>query len=192
MSCQVCVIFKSKLLADDNTAFSGSIDKRYRSERSQDSKNIGDNNGRRHPRDSFFTKFEVVFANNFYLTSTGVSAFKCVHLWKEPIEKTNIFDPTPPQHPSHKVISHCIFACSSNSNIFLKRIGDYVVTSNCLGSGSFATVHLAVDTSAHRQVACKSIKMKKESDIDKVMKEVRVLLVLNHVSLFLAHISQLD
>jgi meiosis-specific serine/threonine-protein kinase MEK1 len=58
----------------------------------------------------------------------------------------------------------------------------YVLTSHCLGSGSFATVHLAVDTAAHRQVACKSIRTKKEGDLAKVMKEYTILMALHHVS----------
>lgn len=64
----------------------------------------------------------------------------------------------------------------------LKRIGSYIVTSQCLGTGSFATVHLALDPDNHRQVACKSIRTKKESEIAQVMKEVRILMTLKHVS----------
>jgi meiosis-specific serine/threonine-protein kinase MEK1 len=64
---------------------------------------------------------------------------------------------------------------------FIKRIGNYIVTSHCLGSGSVATVHLAIDTAAQRQVACKSIKSKKESELGKVMKEYKIMLALDHV-----------
>ncbi|KAK0208191.1 kinase-like domain-containing protein [Desarmillaria ectypa] len=73
--------------------------------------------------------------------------FTCIHLWKEPVEKVTVFDPTPPQQPTHK------------------QIGAYVVTSQCLGSGSFATVHLALDTAHQRQIACKSIRTKKEHEM---------------------------
>jgi meiosis-specific serine/threonine-protein kinase MEK1 len=56
-----------------------------------------------------------------------------------------------------------------------------VVTSHCLGSGSFATVNLAIDTQRYCQVACKTIKTKSESDMKKVQKEVQILMKLNHV-----------
>jgi meiosis-specific serine/threonine-protein kinase MEK1 len=42
-------------------------------------------------------------------------------------------------------------------------------------------VHLAIDTAAQRQVACKSIKSKKESEFGKVMKEYKIMLALDHV-----------
>lgn len=53
--------------------------------------------------------------------------------------------------------------------------------SHCLGSGSFATVHLAFDPMNHKQVACKSIKTKRDHEIKTVMKEVRILMTLKHV-----------
>lgn len=53
--------------------------------------------------------------------------------------------------------------------------------SHCLGSGSFATVHLAMDTSAFKQVACKCIKRKSNDKIGKIKKEVDILLTLSHV-----------
>ncbi|KAG7099011.1 hypothetical protein E1B28_000895 [Marasmius oreades] len=92
--------------------------------------------------------------------------FTCVHIWKEPVQKANIFDPTPPPHLAQK--------------ISLKRIGNYTLTSQCLGTGSFATVHLAIDTVHHCQVACKSIRTRKEHELDQVSKEVAILLDLNH------------
>jgi len=61
-----------------------------------------------------------------------------------------------------------------------KPIGRYTVTSHCLGSGTFATVHLALDTEEHRQVACKMIRTRKEDDMSKVSKESRILMALNH------------
>ncbi|PBK77372.1 kinase-like protein [Armillaria solidipes] len=91
--------------------------------------------------------------------------FTCIHLWKEPVEKVTVFDPTPPQQPTHK------------------QIGAYIVTSQCLGSGSFATVHLALDTAHQRQIACKSIRTKKEHEMSQVMKEIRILMALNHAVL---------
>ena len=53
--------------------------------------------------------------------------------------------------------------------------------SHCLGTGSYATVHLALDTSAHRQVACKIIRRKEGTDLKKEMKEATLLMALHHV-----------
>jgi len=64
-----------------------------------------------------------------------------------------------------------------------QHLGKYVVTSQCLGTGSFATVHLALDPTKHRQVACKSIRTRKESEVEQVMKEVKILMKLKHVRL---------
>ncbi|TFK77273.1 kinase-like protein [Pluteus cervinus] len=89
-------------------------------------------------------------------------AFTCVHLRKQPREKQTIFDATPPPDRAQKTV------------------GRYIVTSQCLGTGSFATVHLAMDPSKHRQVACKSIKIKRHTEIPQVMKEVRILMTLRH------------
>ncbi|KAF8640874.1 hypothetical protein AX17_000522 [Amanita inopinata Kibby_2008] len=61
-----------------------------------------------------------------------------------------------------------------------QRIGRYIVTSHCLGTGSFATVNLAFDPTRHRQVACKSIKAKRDHEIGQVMREVRILMTLKH------------
>lgn len=59
-------------------------------------------------------------------------------------------------------------------------MGRYLITPHCLGAGSYATVHLAIDTSAHRQVACKIIKRKQGSDLKKDMKEATILMALHH------------
>jgi meiosis-specific serine/threonine-protein kinase MEK1 len=75
----------------------------------------------------------------------------------------------------HLAIFHC----------YTQIIGQYVLTNHCLGSGSFATVHLGLDTTHrfYKQVACKIIKKKKDSKGEKMMKEVRILKGLNHVRL---------
>ncbi|KIM47834.1 hypothetical protein M413DRAFT_15933 [Hebeloma cylindrosporum] len=88
--------------------------------------------------------------------------FTCLHCWKNSTEKLSLFDPTPPTHPVQK------------------NIGGYIVTSQCLGTGSFATVHLALDPTKHRQVACKSIRTKRDHEVGQVMKEVRILMTLKH------------
>lgn len=80
-----------------------------------------------------------------------------------------------------------------------KSIGKYLVTSQKLGSGSFATVHLALDASripisckkvyaanlvlgtTRRQVACKTIRKKKGCDMRQVFKEISILNGLEHV-----------
>lgn len=58
-------------------------------------------------------------------------------------------------------------------------MGEYVITSHTLGSGHFATVHLGFDAVRQRQVACKTIKVSKAAE---VMKEVKILSSLDHVS----------
>ncbi|KAJ3575971.1 hypothetical protein NP233_g739 [Leucocoprinus birnbaumii] len=88
--------------------------------------------------------------------------FTCHHIIHESREKLTIFDPTPPPHVAQK------------------RLGRYIVTSQCLGTGSFATVHLALDPTKHRQVACKSIRTRKDNEVDQVMKEVKILMKLKH------------
>ena len=60
-----------------------------------------------------------------------------------------------------------------------------MLTTHCLGTGSFATVHLGMDVSqsTYKQVACKIMKRKKDQRLEKMMKEVRILTGLNHVRL---------
>ncbi|KAF4573095.1 Meiosis-specific serine/threonine-protein kinase mek1 [Pleurotus pulmonarius] len=104
----------------------------------------------------------VILMHGDVLEIPSSLTFKCLHIWAEPNDKGNIFDPTPPLQPIQK------------------RVGDYVVTSHCLGSGSFATVHLAVNKYKHRQVACKTLKARKGHELSQVWKEVKILLSLNH------------
>ncbi|TCD61301.1 Meiosis-specific serine/threonine-protein kinase mek1 [Steccherinum ochraceum] len=63
-----------------------------------------------------------------------------------------------------------------------QALGRWLVTSHSLGSGSFATVRLAMDTSqsAHRQVACKTLKRKSSDKRSSVVKEAQILGALNH------------
>ena len=81
-------------------------------------------------------------------------------------EKISLFDPTQP----------------NTQTPHQKQIGRYKVMSHCLGTGSFATVHLAFDPMNHKQVACKSIRTRRQHEIKQVMKEVRILMTLKHVS----------
>ncbi|KAJ7786124.1 kinase-like protein [Mycena metata] len=94
--------------------------------------------------------------------------FTCHHIWKDRLDKNELFDPTP-QQLAHRTMN----------------IGKYLVTSQKLGSGSFATVHLALDTSrtTRRQVACKTIRKKKGCDMKQVFKEISILNGLQHVRL---------
>ncbi|KAL5495005.1 hypothetical protein ACEPAI_467 [Sanghuangporus weigelae] len=91
--------------------------------------------------------------------------FKCIHVLKEPREKSNIFEPTPPQ--------------SAYKNL---SVGKYTIMSHCLGSGSYASVHLAFDAVSFRQVACKTIitKCRGKDDMQKAIKEVNILKKLKH------------
>lgn len=64
-----------------------------------------------------------------------------------------------------------------------QKIGDFIVTSHSLGSGSFATVHLAMECQKRRQVACKIIKAKSGKEVSGLMKEVDILTAVQHVGI---------
>ena len=74
-----------------------------------------------------------------------------------------------------------VMLCPDNPPEKHKKIGDFIVTSHSLGSGSFATVHLAMDCDKHRQVACKIIKAKNGREVSCLMKEVHILAAVQHV-----------
>ncbi|KAL1708389.1 kinase-like domain-containing protein [Schizophyllum commune] len=109
-----------------------------------------------------FKHTSVILMHGDELNIPGSQTFQCLHVWKEPQEKTNLFDPTPPPQRGPGQIKH-------------KNMGQYIVTSKCLGSGAFATVHLAVDPSNHRQVACKTICARRKKDKRQVLLEVEML-----------------
>ncbi|TRM65951.1 kinase-like domain-containing protein [Schizophyllum amplum] len=114
-----------------------------------------------------FKRTSVILMDGDELSIPGSQTFKCLHVWKEPHEKTTLFDPTQPsQRDSNKVK--------------LKTMNQYVVTSKSLGSGAFATVHLAIDPSNHRQVACKTICARRKKDKQQVLSEVEMLKRLRH------------
>ena len=77
-------------------------------------------------------------------------------------------------------MSHCLGRCVQDALRFQ-------MTNQHYASGTFASVHLAMDSSAYKQVACKTIitKSKEKSDMQKVMKEVKILRGLDHVNLIL-------
>ncbi|CAL1695118.1 unnamed protein product [Somion occarium] len=84
-------------------------------------------------------------------------------------------------HTHHTSVrdNSAVFESTPISN---QSLGQWMVTSHMLGSGSFATVRLAMDTSqsARRQVACKTIKRKKSDTRGAILKEVKILGALNH------------
>lgn len=63
----------------------------------------------------------------------------------------------------------------------MQDLGRFLITSHCLGSGSYATVQLALDITGHQQAACKIIRRKEGNDLRKEMKEATLLMNLNHV-----------
>ena len=117
--------------------------------------------------------------------SLSRTAFQCLHVWKEPQEKTNLFDPTPPPQRGPGHIKHKVGDCPDvfGRSDYPQNMGQYIVTSKCLGSGAFATVHLAIDPSNHRQVACKTICARRKKDKRQVLLEVEMLKRVRHVSL---------
>ncbi|VDB99574.1 unnamed protein product [Peniophora sp. CBMAI 1063] len=89
--------------------------------------------------------------------------FECHHAKKNYQEKRSLFEPTPPSRPQSR------------------SFGNYLVLSHTLGSGAFATVHLAMDTNQRRQLACKVIKTRENrNDLGALMKEVNILRKLQH------------
>ncbi|KIY45803.1 kinase-like protein [Fistulina hepatica ATCC 64428] len=116
----------------------------------------------------------VILSEGDQIEIPSSQTFKCVSFSKDPNKKIGLFDPTPPQQPVHK------------------KIGRYIVTSKCLGSGTFATVHLAHDSENYRQVACKTIRTKKQSEISQVMKEAGILMSLNHPNINKVYSAEQD
>ncbi|KAJ8594811.1 kinase-like protein [Rhizopogon salebrosus TDB-379] len=91
-------------------------------------------------------------------------SFKCILKWKHLQERRDkhASQPSPSQTQSYK------------------DLGRFLITSHCLGSGSYATVQLALDTTGHQQAACKIIRRKEGNDLRKEMKEATLLMNLNH------------
>ncbi|KAF8213251.1 kinase-like domain-containing protein [Mycena galopus ATCC 62051] len=109
-------------------------------------------------------KSVVILMHGDKLQLPNSATFTCQHVWKDRVDKLDLFDSTPP-----------LLARTMS-------IGKYLVTSQKLGSGSFATVHLALDASrpTRRQVACKTIRKKKGCDMRQVFKEISILNGLEH------------
>lgn len=100
-------------------------------------------------------------------------------------EKGLLFLNPPHRHNLHRKLGTHVFCCApTNVPRKYQKIGDFIVTSHSLGSGSFATVHLAMDRKKCRQVACKIIKAKSGKEISVLMKEVDILTAVQHVCVF--------
>ncbi|KAF7981182.1 hypothetical protein HWV62_34971 [Athelia sp. TMB] len=95
-------------------------------------------------------KSSVILMDGDTFAIPSVQTFKCVHVKKS--EKLHLFDPTPSSQAPYKQ----------------RDIGKYTVLSHCLGSGTFATVHLAIDTTEHRQVACKVLKPRNKDELPNI------------------------
>ncbi|KAF7306758.1 Kinase-like protein [Mycena indigotica] len=106
------------------------------------------------------------FCSDMFLMAEAHAVLTCHHIWKDRHEKVDLFDPTPPTVEPAK----------------MKKMANFLISSQKLGSGSFATVHLAFDMSndSVRQVACKTIRKKKGYDLQQVFKEVTILNGLAH------------
>ncbi|OAX44424.1 kinase-like protein [Rhizopogon vinicolor AM-OR11-026] len=91
-------------------------------------------------------------------------SFQCILKWKHLHERheNHVPQPSPSQAQSYK------------------DLGRFIITSHCLGSGSYATVQLALDVTGHQQAACKIIRRKEGSDLRKEMKEATLLMNLDH------------
>ncbi|KAH7930543.1 kinase-like protein [Leucogyrophana mollusca] len=103
--------------------------------------------------------------------------FQCVLKWKQLPDRK---EPVSSQKQPYKVLFFFVPSIHPPDFLLFQDLGGYLITSHCLGSGSYATVQLALDTTAHRQVACKIIKRKEGSDMKKEMKEATLLMNLQH------------
>ncbi|KAF7310758.1 Kinase-like protein [Mycena chlorophos] len=107
--------------------------------------------------------------------------FTCVHVWKDRREKIELFDPTPPVEVSRPARTKVRLSFVSRSALtIVQEVAHFIISNQKLGSGSFATVHLAFDRSNHsyKQVACKTIRLtsrKKGCEMDQVCREAVIL-----------------
>ena len=111
-------------------------------------------------------------ASHVRLNNQKFIAFKCIYMVGE--------FPRPKRHPF------------DNPAQGSRSVENYIVLPHCLGRGSFAEVHLSMDPNMSRQVACKTVRVqskdktaarsKKKAPIDEVLREVKILMKLDHVS----------
>ncbi|KAF8531909.1 kinase-like protein [Gautieria morchelliformis] len=119
--------------------------------------------------DHLIKKSSVILTHGDVLRIPSSQTFKCIYTNPPTTpQKKTLFDPTPPLAPVDKIV------------------GNYIVTSCTLGSGTYATVNLAYTissssgVSAYTQVACKMLKMTSEAENIKLMREVELLKGLTH------------
>ncbi|KAJ7596850.1 kinase-like protein [Mycena floridula] len=106
-------------------------------------------------------KGNFIIMNGDKIKFPGASSFTCYHA-RTPDHRTDgLFSPS--DRPKYR------------------QLGHYIVTSQCLGEGSFAKVHLAFDKLDNHQVACKSIKTKGLVESKNIVcREISVLQTLHH------------
>lgn len=110
-------------------------------------------------------KTSVIVMNGDTFRIPASQTFQCILKWRYLHEKYE-------KHASQP---------SQSQMQSYKDLGRFLITSHCLGSGSYATVQLALDTTGHQQAACKIIRRKEGSDLKKEMKEATLLMNLHHV-----------
>ncbi|KAG1828351.1 kinase-like protein [Suillus variegatus] len=118
-------------------------------------------------------KTSVIVMNGDTFRIPASQTFQCILKWRHLHEK-HASQPSQSQTQSYK------------------DLGRFLITSHCLGSGSYATVQLALDTTGHQQAACKIIRRKEGSDLRKEMKEATLLMNLHHPNINRVYAVDLD
>ncbi|KAG2154650.1 kinase-like protein [Suillus clintonianus] len=118
-------------------------------------------------------KASVIVMNGDTFRIPASQTFQCILKWKHLHEKY-ASQPSQSQTQSYK------------------DLGRFLITSHCLGSGSYATVQLALDTTGHQQAACKIIRRKEGNDQRKEMKEATLLMNLHHPNINRVYAVDLD
>ncbi|KAG1871034.1 kinase-like protein [Suillus tomentosus] len=121
-------------------------------------------------------KTSVIVMNGDTFRIPASQTFQCILKWRHLHEK-HASQPSQSQTQSYKVTTD---------------LGRFLITSHCLGSGSYATVQLALDTTGHQQAACKIIRRKEGSDLRKEMKEATLLMNLHHPNINRVYAVDLD
>ncbi|KAG1760383.1 kinase-like protein [Suillus occidentalis] len=121
-------------------------------------------------------KTSVIVMNGDTFRIPASQTFQCILKWRHLHDK----------HEKHTSQS------SQSQTQSYKDLGRFLITSHCLGSGSYATVQLALDTTGHQQAACKIIRRKEGSDFKKEMKEATLLMNLHHPNINRVYAVDLD
>ncbi|KAG2755475.1 kinase-like protein [Suillus brevipes Sb2] len=121
-------------------------------------------------------KTSVIIMNGDTFRIPASQTFQCILKWRHLHEKHEKHTSQPSQSQTQSY----------------KDLGRFLITSHCLGSGSYATVQLALDTTGHQQAACKIIRRKEGSDFKKEMKEATLLMNLHHPNINRVYAVDLD